>query len=41
MVTLKDIAAQAGVSVMTVSRVVNGHQSKVSLKTRGTAFYPS
>ena len=34
MVTLKDIAAQAGVSVMTVSRVVNGHQSKVSEDTR-------
>lgn len=34
MVTLKDIAEQAGVSVMTVSRVVNGHQSKVSETTR-------
>lgn len=30
MVTLKDIAAEAGVSVMTVSRVVNGKFSKVS-----------
>lgn len=30
MVTLKDIAAEAGVSVMTVSRVVNGQLSKVS-----------
>ncbi|HHV31648.1 MAG TPA: LacI family transcriptional regulator [Clostridiales bacterium] len=30
MVTLKDIAAEAGVSVMTVSRVVNGQFSKVS-----------
>lgn len=30
MVTLKDIAQEAGVSVMTVSRVVNGHLTKVS-----------
>lgn len=30
MVTLKDIAKEAGVSVMTVSRVVNGQLSKVS-----------
>lgn len=30
MVTLKDIAEEAGVSVMTVSRVVNGHLEKVS-----------
>lgn len=30
MVTLKDIAQEAGVSVMTVSRVVNGHHNKVS-----------
>ena len=30
MITLKDIAKEAGVSVMTVSRVVNGHLSKVS-----------
>lgn len=30
MVTLKDIAREAGVSVMTVSRVVNGQYSKVS-----------
>lgn len=30
MVTLKDIAREAGVSVMTVSRVVNGQHSKVS-----------
>lgn len=34
MVTLKDIAAKAGVSVMTVSRVVNGHESKVSEETK-------
>lgn len=33
MVTLKDIAAEAGVSVMTVSRVVNGQFSKVSEST--------
>lgn len=30
MATLKDIAKEAGVSVMTVSRVINGHRSKVS-----------
>lgn len=30
MVTLKDIAQEAGVSIMTVSRVVNGNCSKVS-----------
>lgn len=30
MITLKDIAKEAGVSIMTVSRVVNGHHSKVS-----------
>ena len=30
MVTLKDIAEKADVSVMTVSRVINGHYSKVS-----------
>ena len=30
MVTLKDIAREAGVSVMTVSNVVNGNLSKVS-----------
>lgn len=30
MITLKDIAREAGVSVMTVSRVVNGQYSKVS-----------
>lgn len=33
MVTLKDIAAQAGVSMMTVSRVMNGNSGKVSEKT--------
>lgn len=33
MITLKDIAREAGVSVMTVSNVVNGHFSKVSKKT--------
>lgn len=33
MTTLKDIANQAGVSVMTVSRVINGNKSKVSEKT--------
>lgn len=33
MVTLKDIAERAGVSMMTVSRVMNGHQGKVSEKT--------
>ncbi len=32
MVTLKDIAREAGVSVMTVSRVVNGNFSKVSVE---------
>lgn len=32
MVTLKDIAHEAGVSVMTVSNVVNGNLSKVSAK---------
>ena len=30
MATLKDIAKEAGVSIMTVSRVINGHYSKVS-----------
>lgn len=30
MITLKDIAEKAGVSIMTVSRVINGHYSKVS-----------
>lgn len=34
MTTLKDIAKEAGVSVMTVSRVVNGYQSKVSKETK-------
>ena len=33
MVTLKDIAREAGVSVMTVSNVVNGNMSKVSKET--------
>lgn len=33
MTTLKDIAKEAGVSVMTVSRVINGNQSKVSEET--------
>lgn len=33
MTTLKDIAKEAGVSVMTVSRVINGNTSKVSEKT--------
>lgn len=33
MVTLKDIAEKAGVSMMTVSRVMNGNQGKVSEKT--------
>ena len=32
MITLKDIAKEAGVSVMTVSRVVNGRLDKVSAK---------
>lgn len=33
-VTLKDIAAEAGVSLMTVSNVVNGKQARVSPATR-------
>ena len=33
MVTLKDIAEQAGVSSMTVSRVMNGKTKDVSQKT--------
>lgn len=33
MVTLKDIAAKAGVSMMTVSRALNGNQNKVSPET--------
>lgn len=33
MTTLKDIAKKADVSVMTVSRVINGHTSKVSKET--------
>jgi len=32
MITLKDIAAEAGVSIMTVSNVINGNHSKVSQK---------
>lgn len=32
MITLKDIAAEAGVSTMTVSNVINGNHSKVSQK---------
>ena len=33
MVTLKDIATKAGVSIMTVSRVMNGKPGKVSKAT--------
>lgn len=33
MITLKDIAEEAGVSMMTVSRVINGNTAKVSVKT--------
>lgn len=33
MVTLKDIAERAGVSMMTVSRVMNSKEGKVSEKT--------
>lgn len=33
MVTLKDLATEAGVSTMTVSNVINGNHSKVSKKT--------
>ena len=33
MVTIKDIAREANVSVMTVSRVINGNHQKVSEKT--------
>ena len=33
MVTLKDIAKEAGVSVMTVSNIVNGNYTKVSKET--------
>lgn len=33
MITLKDIAEEAGVSIMTVSRVMNGNTTKVSEKT--------
>ena len=32
-VTLKDIAAEAGVSIMTVSNVVNGNRARVSPET--------
>ena len=32
MVTLKDIAERAGVSMMTVSRVMNSKEGKVSVK---------
>ena len=33
MSTLKKIAGEAGVSIMTVSNVINGNHSKVSAKT--------
>ena len=33
MSTLKNIAGEAGVSIMTVSNVINGNHSKVSAKT--------
>ena len=35
MITLKDIADEAGVSIATVSNVINGNMSKVSLENAG------
>ncbi|GAB3999447.1 hypothetical protein GCM10029992_28240 [Glycomyces albus] len=36
-VTLKDIAEEAGVSLMTVSNVVNGKKARVSEATRSAS----